>query len=114
MNIQNNTYNKTATQNEQQFKTKKSILGSIIKILPDSNSTITDSKDMTFKTIIRYIYEKYIVFLYCNMHILSKIKQQNNPHNINKSMVGSDIQYHPASVNKTNIALGIVPKHQTN
>lgn len=109
MNIQNNTYNKTATQNEQQFKTKKSILGSIIKILPDSNSTITDSKDMTFKTIVKHIYK-----VYCNIPFLSKIKSKNNPHNINKSMVGSYIQYHPASVNKTNIALGIVPKHQTN
>lgn len=45
---------------------------------------------MIFKTITRHIFEKYIVYLYCNTPFLIKIKFKNNPHNINRSMLGLD------------------------
>lgn len=48
MNIQNN--NKTATLDEQQFKTKQEIIEEIIQILTDNNLTITDSKDILYET----------------------------------------------------------------
>lgn len=50
MDIQNNINNKTAIHNEQQFKTKESIINDIIKILADNNLTITDSKDILYET----------------------------------------------------------------
>lgn len=48
MNIQNT--NKTATLDEQQFKTKLEIIEEIIQILVDNNLTITDSKDILYET----------------------------------------------------------------
>lgn len=48
MDIQNN--NKTATSDEQQFKTKQEIIEEIIQILADNNLTITDSKDILYET----------------------------------------------------------------
>lgn len=49
-NINENTNNKTATSDEQQFKTKESIMNDIIKILADNNLTITDSKYILYET----------------------------------------------------------------
>ncbi|MBD5537864.1 MAG: hypothetical protein HDQ99_19875 [Lachnospiraceae bacterium] len=50
MDVQNNTNNKTAIQNEQQLKTKELIVNDIIKILANNNLTITDSKDILYET----------------------------------------------------------------
>lgn len=50
MDIKNNTNNKTATSDEQQFKTKELIINDIIKILADSNLTITESKNILYET----------------------------------------------------------------
>lgn len=47
MNIQNK---ETATQNEQQPKSKETIINDIIKILADNNLTITNSKDILYET----------------------------------------------------------------
>lgn len=69
---------------------------------------------MIFKTIKRYIYEKYIVYLYCNMPFLKQWKAKNNPHNINKLMIGLDIQHSPAWVNKFNVGLEKVPDCRIN
>ena len=58
MNIQNNTNSKTATQNEQQSKSRQKIIDDIINILATNNLTIIDSKDIlyeTSKTICRQI-----------------------------------------------------------
>lgn len=49
MNI-TQTHEKTATSDEQQFKSKKLIMNDIIKILADNNLTITDSKDILHET----------------------------------------------------------------
>ncbi len=50
MNIQNNTNNKTAIQNEQQSKSKQEIINDIIKVLADNSLTIADSKDILYET----------------------------------------------------------------
>jgi len=50
MDIQSNTNNKTATSDEQQFKTKELIINDIIKILADNNLTITESKNTLYET----------------------------------------------------------------
>lgn len=44
MDIQNNTDNKTATQNEQQLKTK--IIDSVIAILAENDLSISESREV--------------------------------------------------------------------
>lgn len=61
MDIQNNNNKETATQNEQQLKTK--IIDSVIAILAENNLSISESKEVLYMASKRLELQKVTTFL---------------------------------------------------